>query len=151
MRASGQGMDIKLAKSNIRKQVGSGLFSSLIPLAASIAPTIGKTLGLSALSGLASEGESQIVKAISGNGIPYLVTHDKLHHFANNSHLLNKRQIEAVAKVHKTDAGPHINALKTQRVGFLGTVLASVGIPMAIDLVEKDDWWRWTKNGKHSY
>lgn len=85
MRASGQGMDIKLAKSNIRKQVGSGLFSSLIPLAASIAPTIGKTLGLSALSGLASEGESQIVKAISGNGIPYLVTHDKLHHFANNS------------------------------------------------------------------
>lgn len=67
MRASGQGMDIKLAKSNIRKQVGSGLFSSLIPLAASIAPTIGKTLGLSALSGLASEGESQIVKAISGN------------------------------------------------------------------------------------
>lgn len=40
MRASGQGMDIKLAKSNIRKQVGRGLFSSLIPLAASIAPIV---------------------------------------------------------------------------------------------------------------
>lgn len=52
---------------------------------------------------------------------------------------------------HKTGAGPQINAPKTQRVGFLGTFLASVGIPMAIDLVEKDDWWRWTKNRKYSY
>lgn len=57
-----KGMDIKLAKTNIRKQVASGILSSLLPLARTLAPTIGKTLGLSALAGLASEGASQIVK-----------------------------------------------------------------------------------------
>ena len=56
-----KGMQIKLFKSNIRKQEGSGTFSSLLPVLKSVAPTIGKTLGLSALAGAASEGASQII------------------------------------------------------------------------------------------
>ena len=59
-------MHIKLSKSNIRKQEGSGIFSSLMPVLKSVAPTIGKTLGLSALAGAASEGASQIIKKITG-------------------------------------------------------------------------------------
>lgn len=55
-------MDIELAKTNIRKQVASGILSSLLPLARTLTPTIGKTLGLSALVGLANEGASQVVK-----------------------------------------------------------------------------------------
>ena len=54
-------MQIKISKANIRKQDGSGIFSSLMPLLKSVAPTIGKTLGLSALAGAASEGASQII------------------------------------------------------------------------------------------
>ena len=49
-------MDIKLAKTNIRKQVGGSLLTSILTLGRTLAPTLGKTLGLSALAGLASEG-----------------------------------------------------------------------------------------------
>ena len=37
-----KGMQIKLSKSNIRKQEGSGIWSSLMPVLKSVAPTIGK-------------------------------------------------------------------------------------------------------------
>ena len=37
-----KGMQIKLSKSNIRKQEGSGILSSLMPVLKSVAPTIGK-------------------------------------------------------------------------------------------------------------
>lgn len=85
-----KGMDIKLAKTNIRKQVARGILSSLLPLARTLAPTIGKTLGLSALAGLASKGASQIVKSISGGEMHYFVSHENLHYLAKNQHLLNK-------------------------------------------------------------
>ena len=49
-----KGMDIKLAKTNIRKQIGGSLLSTVLTLGRSFAPTIAKTLGLSALGGLAS-------------------------------------------------------------------------------------------------
>ena len=42
---AGKGMQIKISKANIRKQDGSGIFSSLMPLLKTVAPTIGKTLG----------------------------------------------------------------------------------------------------------
>ena len=66
-----KGMDIKLAKTNIRKQVGGSysLLTSILSMGRALAPTIGKTLGLSALAGLASEGASQLVKTISGGNL----------------------------------------------------------------------------------
>lgn len=69
--ANKTGVDIKISKTQIRKLIKTGgtLWSSLMPLATGALPTIGKTLGLSALSGLASEGVSQIIKAISGKGV----------------------------------------------------------------------------------
>ena len=64
-----KGMDIKLAKTNIRKQKGGNLLTSILSMGRALAPTIGKTLGLSALAGLASEGASQLVKKISGGNV----------------------------------------------------------------------------------
>ena len=66
-----KGSDIKISKTQIRKVMrqGGSLFSAIIPLARSLAPTLAKTLGLSALAGLASEGASQVVKKISGKGM----------------------------------------------------------------------------------
>ena len=61
-------MEIKLAGSNIRKQVGGSLLTSILSLARTFGPTLAKTVGLSALAGAASEGASQIVKKISGKG-----------------------------------------------------------------------------------
>ena len=41
-----------MAKTNIRKQIGGSLLTSILSLGRTLAPTLGKTLGLSALSGL---------------------------------------------------------------------------------------------------
>ena len=49
-------MEINLSKTNIRKQTGAGWLSALMPIVRQALPTIGKTLVLSALAGLASEG-----------------------------------------------------------------------------------------------
>ena len=57
-----KGMDIKLAKTNIRRQVGGSLLTSILSLGRTFGPTVAKTLGLSTLAGLASEGASQVVK-----------------------------------------------------------------------------------------
>jgi len=58
----GIGMQITILKNNIRKQTGSGIFSAVLPALRAVAPATGKTLGLSALAGAASEGASQIIK-----------------------------------------------------------------------------------------
>ena len=65
-RRESKGMRIKSSKSNSRKQEGKGIFSSLLPLVKTVAPTISKTLGLSALAEAASEGASPLIKKISG-------------------------------------------------------------------------------------
>ena len=45
-RAMNKGMDIKLSKTNIRKQVGGSLLSSILTLGRTFGPTLAKTLGL---------------------------------------------------------------------------------------------------------
>ncbi|MCV6628687.1 MAG: hypothetical protein OIF50_02390, partial [Flavobacteriaceae bacterium] len=80
-------MDIKLSKSNIRKQVGGSLLSSILTMGRTFGPTVAKTLGLSALGGLASEGASQLMKKITGgylvpqNQIDKLVANKKSSHY----------------------------------------------------------------------
>ena len=67
-RNMGAGVQITISKNNIRKQTGSGIFSAVLPALRAVAPAIGKTLGLATLAGAASEGASQIIKKISGQG-----------------------------------------------------------------------------------
>ena len=88
----GKGVQIKISKVNVRKQTGSGIFTSLLPVLRNVAPTIGKTVGLSALAGLASEGASQILKKITGGQI-FRVPNEHLFRLAMLSELLNKGQI----------------------------------------------------------
>ena len=79
--SQGKGAEIKVSKSQAQK-VGGSFVSALFPLARSLAPTLAKTLGLSALAGLASEGASQVVmKKISGKGTMtggFLIPQDKI-------------------------------------------------------------------------
>lgn len=62
-------MDIKLAKTNIRKQVGGSLLTSILTMSTALAPTIGKTLGLATLGRLASKGPSKLVKKMTGGNL----------------------------------------------------------------------------------
>ena len=124
-----KGMDIKLAKTNIRKQVGGNLLTSILALGRTFGPTIAKTLGLSALGGLASEGASQIVKKISGNGVQrggLLIPQNKIDKLITNKHLLSTKH--AI----QSGSGVVIKPTKMQSGGFLGTLLASIGIPMVL-------------------
>ena len=129
-----KGMDIKLAKTNIRKQVGGSLLSTVLSLGKTFAPTLAKTLGLSALAGLASEGASQVVKKISGG---FLVPQNKISQLITYKHLLTDKQKRDILNALQTGSGVHIKPTKVQQGGFLGTLLASVGIPLALEAIKK--------------
>ena len=129
-------MEIKLAKTNIREQVGGSLLTSILSLGRTLLPTVGKTLGLSALSGLASEGASQVVKSISGSGL--FVPFDKINHLIENKHLMSMKQKNDILKALQSGSGVHIKPTKKQSGGFIGTPLASIGIPLAVEAVKKN-------------
>ena len=139
-----KGMDIKLAKTNIRNQIGGSLLSTVLSLGMRALPTIGKTLGLSALSGLASEGVGQALKAITGKGqkggampLPMMIPFNAINKLIPYLNMFTTKQQRDIVKAAKTGSGVKITPTKTQSGGFLGTLLASIGIPLALDLVKK--------------
>ena len=106
-----------------------------------VAPTIGKTLGLSALAGLASEGARQIVKKISGGQAPpagqmYQVPNKNLYKLAQMGDLLTKGQIGDLARAHKGGEDLLFKITQKQVGNGIGTLLASIGIPMIIDALK---------------
>ena len=130
----GKGVQIKISKANVRKQTGSGILSSLLPVLRNVAPTVGKTLGLSALAGLASEGASQLVKKITGGQI-FQVPNQHLFRLAMLSELLNKGQIRDLAKAHKDGSDMMFKITQKQVGNGIGTILASIGLPLIIDAI----------------
>ena len=135
-----KGMEIKLAKTNIRKQVGGSLLTSILSLARTFGPTLAKTVGLSALAGAASEGASQVVKKISGKGNQtggFLIPNSKINQLIENKHLLSDKQKKDILNALQTGSGVHIKPTKKQTGGFLGTLLASIGVPLAIEAFKK--------------
>ena len=134
-RKENKGMDIKLSKTNIRKQVGGSILTSALSLASAFGPTIAKTLGLSALAGLASEGASQVVKKISGRGAQkggFLIPQNKIDKLIANKHLLTAKQKRDILDALQSGSGVVIKPTIKQSGGFLGTLLASIGIPMVL-------------------
>ena len=129
-----KGMDIKLAKTNIRKQVGGSLLTSILTLGRTLAPTLGKTLGLSALAGLASEGASQVVKKISGG---FLIPQNKIDQLIAHKHLLTDKQKRDILNSVQSGGQLVVKPTKSQYGGFLGTLLASIGLPLAIEAIKK--------------
>ena len=138
--SQGKGTEIKVSKSQAQK-VGGSLFSALFPLARSAAPMLAKTLGLSALAGLASEGASQVVKKISGSGQRamtggFLIPQDKIQKLIDNKHLLTNKQKEQILSALQSGGQVVVKPTKKQSGGLLGTMLASIGIPLAIEAVK---------------
>ena len=140
-KTANRGMVITISKNNIRRQTGSGIFSSILPVLKNVAPTIGKTLGLSALAGLASEGASQIVKKISGGQATpanqmFQVPNKNLYMLAQMGDLLTKGQIGDLARAHKLGEDLLFKLTQRQVGSGIGTLLASIGIPMIIDALK---------------
>ena len=135
--SQGKGAEIKVSKSQAQK-VGGSLFSALFPLARSAAPMLAKTLGLSALAGLASEGASQVVKKISGSGQVggFLIPQDKIQKLIDNKHLLTSKQKEQILTALQSGGQVMVKPTAKQSGGALGALLASIGIPLAIEAVK---------------
>ena len=129
-----KGMDIKLAKTNIRKQVGGSLLTTILTFGRTLAPTLGKTLGLSALAGLASEGASQVVKKISGG---FLIPQNKIDQLIAYKHLLTNKQKKDILNSLQSGGQIVVKPTKSQYGGFLGTLLASIGLPLTIEAIKK--------------
>ena len=135
-----KGMQIKLAKTNIRKQVGGSLLTSILSLARTFGPTLAKTVGLSALAGAASEGASQIVKKISGKGNQtggFMVPFAQINQLIESKHLLSDKQKKDILKALNTGSNVYIKPTQKQTGGFLGTLLASIGVPLALEAFKK--------------
>ena len=133
-----KGMDIKLSKSNIRKQVGGNLLSTILSVGRTFGPTLAKTLGLSALAGAASEGASQIVKKISGRGQTggFFLPHENIEKILPYSSILTNKQAKDIYNAMKPGSGVSITPTKEQRGGFLGALLAGIAAPLVIDALK---------------
>jgi len=123
-------------QNNIRKQTGSGIFSAVLPALRAIVSAIGKTLGLSALAGAACEGASQIIKKISGGQI-FRVPNNKLFMLAQMSNLLTPKQKRDLAAGHQMVSDLNFRVTGKQVGNGIGALLASIGIPLAIEAVKK--------------
>ena len=136
-RKENKGIDIKLSETNIRKQVGGSLLTSILSLGRVFGPTIAKTIGLSALAGATSAGASQLVKKIAGKGVKtggFLIPQNKIDKLIANKHLLSAKQKKdtCILNALQSGSGVFVKPTKTQSGGFLGTLLASIGIPMVL-------------------
>ena len=95
-----KGMDIKLAKTNIRKQVGGSLLSTVLSLGMRALPAIGKTLGLSALGGLAEAGAKKIVGIWSKRWC-YAITYDDTFQCNQSTDAISEHVHDETAKRHR--------------------------------------------------
>ena len=130
----GKGTVVKISKANVRKQTGEGILSSLLPVLRTVTPTVGKTLGLSALAGLASEGASQLVKKITGGQV-FQVPNKDLFRLAMLSNLLTKGQIRDLANAHHAGSDMLFKITQKQAGNGIGSIIASIGIPMILDAI----------------
>ena len=153
-----KGMDIKLAKTNIRKQVGGSLLSTVLSLGMRALPAIGNTLGLSALGGLAEAGAKKLIGSGQKGGalpLPMMIPFNAINQLMPYVNMFTTKQQRDILNAAQTGSGVKITPTKTQSGGFLGTLLGSIGIPLALDLVKKMTGKGaprvgrppWTKNG----
>ena len=138
--SQGAGSDIEISKTQIRKAVRQGgslwgslisLGSKLLPMARPIVKKDAAPLVTGALSGLASLGVDKIFGKGQRGG--FLIPMDKIAQLVAYKHLLTTGQKKDILKSLQTGNGLVIRPTKTQQSGFLGTLLASIGVPLLLN------------------
>ena len=115
------------------RQGGSlwGSLARLLPMAMPLAKKAIAPLATGALSGLASLGVEKIFGKGQRGG--FLIPMDKIAHLVAYKHLLNTGQKKDILNALQTGNGLVIRPTKTQQGGFLGTLLASIGVPLLLN------------------
>ena len=126
-------VDIKISKTQIRKSVkhGGSLFSSLVSLGTKLLPH----LATGALSALGSFGMDKILG--KGQSGVFLIPDSKIELLMKNKNLLTQKQKERILNSLQSGGQVVIRPTERQRGGALGTLLASIGLPLAIELGSK--------------
>ena len=138
--SQGTGSDIKISKRQIRKAVRQGgslwgslinLGSKLLPMAMPLAKKAIAPLATGALSGLASLGVDKIFR--KGQRGSFLIPQDKIAQLIAYKHFLFAGQKRDILKALQTGNVLIIRPTKTQQGGFLGTLLASIGVLLLLN------------------
>ena len=142
---NGTGSDIKISKTQIRKAVvhGGSLWSSLfslgtriLPYATTAASKAAPALATGALSALGSLGIDKIFGKGQKGG--FLIPQNKIDQLIKHKSLLTKKQKEDIVNALQAGGQVVIKPTPKQSGGFLGTLLASIGI--RIDKVIRRDY-----------
>ena len=140
--ANKTGVDIKISKTQIRRSVkqGGSLFSSLALLGAKALPLMTKAaskalpaLATGAVSALGSLGVDKIFGKKGG----FLIPQNKIDQLIKHKDWLTKGQKEQILSAVQSGGELVINPTVNQRGGFLGSLLASIGIPLALEMGSK--------------
>ena len=130
------GVDLKISKTQIRSVVhkGGSLWSSLLNLGMKALPYASKAvpaLATGAIQALGSLGIDKIFGRGQSGG--FLIPQDKINQLIQYKDLLTKKQKEQIVNAIHTGGRIIVNPSKRQMGGFLGTLLASIGIPMLVN------------------
>ena len=134
------GVDLKISKTQIRHlvQEGGSLWSSLLTLGAQALPYASKAvtkvvpaLATGAMQALGSLGVDKIFSNNQSGG--FLIPQDKIDQLIQYKDLLTKRQKEQIVSAINTGGQLIVKPTNKQSGGFLGTLLASIGIPMLMN------------------
>ena len=140
---SGKGVDLKISKTQITKvvQKGGSLFSSLAALVPTLLPKAmqltSKVVPGLAMGALGSLGNFTMDK-ILGQGVApqvggFIIPQDKVDKLIANKKYLTKKQKEEILNALQSGGQVIIRPTPKQRGGFLGTLLASIGVPLLLN------------------
>ena len=148
---SGKGVDLKISKTQIGKVVkkGGSLFSSLaalvptlLPKAMQVASKVVPGLAMGALGSLGNFTMDKILgqgialtPSHSGMSGGFFIPQDKINKLIENKKYLTRKQKEDIVNALQSGGnhGVVIKPTPRQRGGFLGTLLASIGVPMLLN------------------
>ena len=148
---SGKGVDIKISKTQIGKVVkkGGSLFSSLaalvptlLPKAMQVASKVVPGLAMGALGSLGNFTMDKILgqgialtPSHSGMSGGFFIPQDKINKLIENKKYLTRKQKEDIVNALQSGGnhGVVIKPTPRQRGGFLGTLLASIGVPLLLN------------------
>ena len=130
------GVDLKISKTQIRSVVhkGGSLWSSLLNLGMKALPYASKAvpaLATGAIQALGSLGVDKIFGRGQSGG--FLIPQDKINQLIQYKDLLTKKQKEQIASAIHNGGQVFVKPSKSQMGGFLGTLLASIGISMLMN------------------
>ena len=138
--SNGTGVDLKISKTQIRHvvQEGGSLWSSLFSLGTKALPYATKAitkavpaLATGAVQALGSLGIDKIFGKGQSGG--FLIPQNKINQLIKYKDLLTKRQKELIETALHTGGQLVVKPTKTQSGGFLGTLLASIGVPLLLN------------------